>query len=103
MIKWIILALAAYVLYRLFANDILKKRQKEEKVDKKEMEKKVASGEMVKDPVCGAYVSLNDSITVRDGDRRYHFCSYECRDKFIKSLTDGSRVIEEAPAEEKKD
>ncbi len=95
MIKWIILALAAYVLYRLFANDILKKRQKEEKVDKKEMEKKVASGEMVKDPVCGAYVSLNDSITVRDGDRRYHFCSYECRDKFIKSLTDGSRIIEQ--------
>ena len=38
MIKWLILALAAYVLYRLFANDILKKRQKEEKVDKKEME-----------------------------------------------------------------
>ncbi|MBU3832720.1 MAG: YHS domain-containing protein [Candidatus Desulfovibrio faecigallinarum] len=103
MIKWLILALAAYVLYRLFANDILKKRQKEEKVDKKEMEKKVASGEMVKDPVCGAYVSLDDSITVRDGERRYHFCSYECRDKFIKSLTDGSRVIEEAPAEEKKD
>lgn len=102
MIKWLILALAAYVLYRLFANDILKKRQKEEKVDKKEMEKKVASGEMVKDPVCGAYVSLDDSITVRDGERRYHFCSYECRDKFIKSLTDGSRVIEEAPAEEKK-
>ena len=67
------------------------------------MEKKVASGEMVKDPVCGAYVSLDDSITVRDGERRYHFCSYECRDKFIKSLTDGSRVIEEAPAEEKKD
>ena len=31
MIKWLILALAAYVLYRLFANDILKKRQKEEK------------------------------------------------------------------------
>lgn len=103
MIKWLILALAAYVLYRLFANDILKKRQKEEKADKKEMEKKVASGEMVKDPVCGAYVSLDDSITVRDGERRYHFCSYECRDKFIKSLTDGSRVIEEAPAEEKKD
>ena len=103
MIKWLILALAAYVLYRLFANDILKKRQKEEKVDKKEMEKKVASGEMVKDPVCGAYVSLDDSITVRDGERRYHFCSYECRDKFIKSLTDGSRVIEEALAEEKKD
>lgn len=103
MIKWLILALAAYILYRLFANDILKKRQKEEKVDKKEMEKKVASGEMVKDPVCGAYVSIDDSITVRDGERRYHFCSYECRDKFIKSLSDGSRVIEQNSGEAKQD
>ncbi len=103
MIKWIVLALAAYVLYRLFANDILKKRQKEEKVDKKEMERKVAAGEMVKDPVCGAYVSIDDSITVRDGEKRYHFCSYDCRDKFIKRLTDGSGVIEDKKQEEKAD
>ena len=102
MIKWIIIALAAYVLYRLFANDILKKRKKDEKIDKKEMERKIAAGEMVKDPVCGAYVSVDDSITVRDGERLYHFCSYDCREKFLKSLSDGSRVLpEDAGAEAK--
>ena len=31
MIKWIVIAVAAYILYRLFANDILKKRKKNEK------------------------------------------------------------------------
>lgn len=106
MIKWIVIALALYVLYRLFANDFLKKRGKEEKVDKKEMERKIAAGEMVKDPCCGTYVSVDDSVTVRDGDRRYHFCSYECRDRFIKSLQDGSRVLEQGTTtveEEKKE
>lgn len=41
MIKWIVIAVAAYILYRLFANDILKKRKKNEKQDEKEIAKKV--------------------------------------------------------------
>ena len=36
MIKWIVIAVAAYILYRLFANDILKKRKKNEKQDEKD-------------------------------------------------------------------
>ncbi|MDO5537123.1 MAG: transcriptional regulator, partial [Desulfovibrionaceae bacterium] len=93
MIKWIVLAVAAYILYRLFANDLFKKRQKEEKVDEKEMERKVKAGEMVKDPVCGAYVSVDDSITVRDGATTHHFCSYDCREKFLKRLEEGGREL----------
>lgn len=93
MIKWIVIVVAAYVLYRLFANDILKKRAKEDAQDKKDIEKKVASGEMVKDPQCGTYVSVEDSITVRDGERVYHFCSYDCRDRFLDALAKGGREI----------
>ncbi len=93
MIKWVIIALAAYILYRLFANDFFKKREKEEKTDQKEMDRKVAAGEMVKDPVCGAYVSLDESITVRDGSKTYHFCSYDCREKFLKQLEGQGRDI----------
>lgn len=95
MIKFLVIGLALYVLYRLFANDVFKKRQKEEKVDKKEMERRVAAGEMVKDPVCGTYVSVEDSISVRDGGKVYHFCSYDCREKFLKSVADGSRQLTE--------
>ena len=93
MIKWIVIAVAAYILYRLFANDILKKRKKNEKQDEKDIAKKVASGEMVKDPQCGTYVSVEDSITVRDGDKVYHFCSYDCRDKFLKRIADGGQPV----------
>ncbi len=93
MIKWVVLAVAAYILYRLFANDFFKKREKDEKKDQQEMDRKVAAGEMVKDPVCGAYVSLDDSITVRDGKKTYHFCSYDCREKFLKQLEEQGREL----------
>lgn len=97
--KWIILGLAAYVLYRLFANDWKKKLSKAD--DKTEMERKVASGEMVKDPECGAYVDKDCSITVRDGDSVHRFCSYDCRDAFLKRLENGGRVL--PPREKKED
>ncbi len=92
--KWIILALACYVLYRLFANDIKKKMAKQN--DAEEVERKVASGEMVKDPECGTYIDKDSSITVKNGDVIHRFCSYDCRDAFLEKINNGGRVIETA-------
>jgi len=39
--------------------------------------------EMVRDPVCGLYVTDNESITAVVKGREFHFCSAECRRKFI--------------------
>ena len=55
--KFIILAAAAYLLYRLFANDFLKKKKDDEIADKKEREQKIAAGEMVKDPETPSIIS----------------------------------------------
>lgn len=84
--KFIFLLVAIYIVYKLFAGDILKKRQKMEKEEQEEIERKTAAGEMVQDPVCGTYVSLDDSISVKKGGQTWHFCSYDCRDKFLKRL-----------------
>lgn len=83
--KWLILILAIYVLYRLFANDILKKKRVDKEESAADLERKVAAGEMVKDPECGTYVSVDGNISVRDGDKIYRFCSYDCRDKFCSA------------------
>lgn len=91
--KFIILLGAVYVLYKLFANDFIKKKKEMARAEKEEIERKQASGEMVKDPECGTWVSVDSSISVRDGDRIYHFCSYECRDKYLKALENGGRVL----------
>ena len=91
--KWLVLGLAVYVLYRLFANDFLKKKKENAEDQAAEVERKVAAGEMVKDPECGTYVSVDGNISVRDGDKVYRFCSYECRDKFLERLQEGGREL----------
>jgi YHS domain-containing protein len=35
------------------------------------------------DPVCGTYVAIDTSLKRIVSGRVYHFCSAECRDKFI--------------------
>lgn len=95
MIKLIIFAIAAYVVYRLFVNDFLNKKKAQKKMDQEEADRKIAAGDMVKDPECGVYVSVEDSITVRDGDKIYYFCSYDCRDNFLKKLGTGGHVLPE--------
>ena len=93
MVKWLILILAGYVLYRLFANDFNKKKKESKQENAAETERKVAAGELVKDPECGAYVAVDSSISVRDGEKVHRFCSYECRDKFVQRLEEGGREL----------
>jgi len=87
--KWLLIALAIFVLYKLITND----RGRKEKDESKTKERKIATGEMVKDPVCGSYVEVDSSIKVRDGKKVYHFCSYDCRQKFLERLEDEGREI----------
>lgn len=86
--KVVIFALVVYALYRMFMND----RKKSEEKSTKTQESRVAAGEMVKDPVCGAYVEKDSSITVRNGDVVHHFCSYECREKYLKQLEEQGMI-----------
>ncbi len=89
MVKWVLIALAVFVLYKLFVNDKGRRVKDEAKIK----EKKIATGEMKKDPICGSYVDVEGSITVRDGDTTHHFCSYDCRKKFLEKLQDAGREI----------
>ena len=44
------------------------------------------SGELKKDPSCGTYISSATSIKETVGGETLHFCSKECRDKYVASL-----------------
>ena len=37
---------------------------------------------MIKDPVCGAYFPKRHAIVLKQGDKDFHFCSTECRDRY---------------------
>lgn len=98
MYKWLILIVAAFILYKLFMGD--RGRKKEQEVEAKK--RMAATGEMVKDPVCGTYVPADANIRARDGDKVYAFCSYECRDAFVKRLeTVRTQSVEQGREKEK--
>lgn len=86
MVKFIIIIAVIYIGYKLFANDFRKKKKDELKREQEETARQVEAGEMVPDPECGAYVAIDSSISVKDGPKTYYFCSYDCRDKFLKKL-----------------
>ncbi|OGP23140.1 MAG: hypothetical protein A2X93_02335 [Deltaproteobacteria bacterium GWC2_56_8] len=39
--------------------------------------------EMVLDPVCGSYVPESSALSAKRGGETAHFCSPDCRDKFL--------------------
>ena len=44
------------------------------------------TGELKRDPVCGTYVSAASSVKETVGGQTFHFCSKECRDKYVASV-----------------
>lgn len=82
MLKFLIFIAAAFILYKLLTGDFKKKKE----AQNKEKENLAATGVMTKDPVCGTYVPVDGDIRVKQGDKVHNFCSYECRDKFLKQL-----------------
>lgn len=82
MLKFVIFAAAAYLLYKLFINDRKKKAEVKNSYD----EKLAKEGVLVKDPVCGTYVSKDTDIRIKEGGEVRCFCSYECRDKYLERV-----------------
>jgi YHS domain-containing protein len=39
---------------------------------------------LVRDPVCGMHVAQELAISVRTGNELVHFCSAECRDRYLR-------------------
>lgn len=95
MARWIVLALIAVILYKMLGNEFRKRSSGREKESAKEEARRKAAGKLVKDPVCGTYVDVESGITVRDGETVHCFCSYDCRDAFLKRLEDAGREIPE--------
>ncbi|MDE5833598.1 MAG: transcriptional regulator [Desulfovibrio sp.] len=95
MLRIILILAAIYVLYKLIANDWFKRLKQRDKEEKEEVDRKVAAGEMAKDPECGVYVPIDQSISARDGDQIYYFCGYDCRDKFLRRLENGRKILDD--------
>lgn len=41
--------------------------------------------DLVKDPVCGVYLAVSDSVSIMNRGERVFFCSENCRKRFIEN------------------
>ncbi len=82
MLKFLAIAAGCFILYKLLTND----RKKKVEVKKNNDEQMAKEGVLVKDPVCGTYVSKDSDIRIKEGEQVRCFCSYECRDKYLKMI-----------------
>ncbi len=85
MLKFVILAVVGYILFKLLRGD---KKHRAETIAKKNKDL-AAEGVMVKDPICGTFVPKDTDIRVKNGAEVHCFCSYECRDTYVEQLEAG--------------
>ena len=97
MMLWLVIAVVGFILYKLVTNEMRKRTEDKNAAETKE--RKTPTGDMVKDPVCGTYVDVTSSVSVRDGAQVHRFCSYECRDTFLEQLRATGRNIPKTNAE----
>ena len=83
MVRWIIILIILFLVYRFF------RRYWGPKIAVKKKPPEQIQDEMVQDPVCGTYVPKRMALTISrpEGGPPY-FCSTVCRDKY---LAEGSK------------
>ena len=79
MLKWIIILVALYLVYRFVRRNLLFKTPQRKKAPAE------IQDEMVQDPFCKTYVPKRVALEGNrsDGQKEY-FCSAECRDNYLK-------------------
>jgi YHS domain-containing protein len=79
LIRWIIIVILGYLLYRFFRRFLSSPRQPKRKPPQE------IQDEMVQDPVCKVYLPKRQALILNSSNRvHYYFCSQECREKFIE-------------------
>jgi YHS domain-containing protein len=79
MVRLVIFFFLLIVLYKLVSG-LIKGLSNSER---QEVPAGKSTAELVQDPQCGAYILPAQGVATRMGDQTYHFCSKDCRDKFL--------------------
>jgi len=76
----VVLSWSISLLRRLFSSPRDERQQKDISQPAAELPNK----RLVRDPVCGTHVAEELAIAARTGNEMVHFCSTECRDKYLR-------------------
>jgi uncharacterized protein len=76
MMRYLVLAIALYILYRIVRGLLGTRREEPKEPERGAVE------ELVQDAHCKVYVPRRDSVERVIGGRQYFFCSEECAKKY---------------------
>ncbi len=83
MVKYIGLAIAAYLIYRW----LRPKPDKSGPAGREASSGGMIEDEMIQDPQCGAYFPRSSAVTAKVDGRTVMFCSEKCRDEYLARYT----------------
>jgi YHS domain-containing protein len=82
MVKLIILAGVGYIFYRALKSWIIAGGERLR--DDGARPPAEVDDVLVQDPVCHTYIAQRSSVQLREGGEVLHFCSTQCRDRYLK-------------------
>lgn len=86
MIRFIILAIVAYVFYRALKSWMLPDRDPTQAVKGRNTDR--IDDVMIKDPFCEAYFPKRNAVHLNIGGEDLYFCSAECKEKYISAQSE---------------
>jgi YHS domain-containing protein len=76
-LRWVILLVAAYLIYRIISRLLATRESREPEVPKRE-------DIMVLDPQCNTYIPKGEALEAKIGDEVFYFCSRECKREYVQ-------------------
>lgn len=86
MVKFLILLVVGYLLYRSMKNWMFPDSGQKKNVSSRADEQ--IDDVMIKDPFCEAYFPQRNAVNLTFNGNVYYFCSKACRDKFVARHSD---------------
>jgi len=77
----VVLSWSISLLRRLFSSE---SRERSSPEEGRPIGEAPGGGRLVRDPVCGMHVAEELAVSARTGSELVHFCSAECRDRYLR-------------------
>jgi len=81
MIRFVILAIVGYILYRAVRNWMFSGSTSTDHVTARDTDQ--IDDDMVKDPYCDVYFPKRNAVHLHVNDQDLYFCSKECKNKYL--------------------
>lgn len=88
MLKLLILASVGYIFYRALKTWMI---GNDRSVDANQRREVDVDDVLVQDPVCKTYIAQRSSLQIRRGGESIHFCSEQCRDRYLETHPEDHR------------